>query len=337
MLTISVVGCGHWGPNLVRSLASHPRCKLSHVCDIDPARLKTSLASVKGVQSTTDYRELLQDPQLDAVAIATPVGTHYKIVLDFLEAGKHVLVEKPLTGQHRTSEQLVRLAEKKQKVLMVGYVFLFNPAVRRAALDIGSGELGDIQYVQAMRTNLGPIRDDINALWDLASHDVSVLLYCLQEIPIRVSCVAGQFIGTPHSDVASLTLSFASGRMAFIYVSWLDPRKVRQTTFVGSRKMLLFDDLNVLEPLRIYDKGVVKHMTSDSYGSHLMAVRTGDVLIPYVSGPEPLACEIDTFVKAVLDGLPNPAIGELPLQVAAILDAADRSFRQGGSYVSVEL
>ena len=331
MLNIALIGCGQWGPNLVRNFALNPRCRLTYVCDLDTARLKSIRERLLGVETVTDYREMLQDDEVDAVLVATPITTHYQIVRDSLEAGKHVLSEKPLTENYRSSLELADIAESVNRTLMVGYVFLFNAAVRKTVEYIRSGDLGQIQYVHAVRTNLGPIRYDVNALWDLASHDVAILLHCLEEMPASVSCTGGRFIGNPQPDVATLILSFPSGRMGFLYVSWLDPRKVRQITFVGTKKMLLFDDLGVLEPLRIYDKGVQRDAYSDTYGAHLMAVRSGEVVLPHVSGSEPLAEECQAFVSAVLDGVDNPGIGKLPLQVAAVLSAAEASLNNNGS------
>jgi len=336
MLSIGLIGCGPWGPNLARNFDAHPRSRVKVVCDLDRARAEALSRRLKGVAAATDYQDVLGDPDIDAVVVATPLRTHYEIAREALLAGKHVLAEKPLTSDYGTSRELTDLARNLNLTLMTGYVFMFNPGVLRAREAVRSGELGDVQYLHAMRTNLGPVRVDTNAVWDLASHDISIFLYCLEEDPVSVSGTGGRFIGNPSEDVAFAGIRFRSGKMGFIYASWLDPCKNRQVTIVGSEKMLLFDDMTPSEPIRIYDKGLQKYAFHDSYGAHRMSVRSGDIVVPHVKMAEPLMSECDAFVRAILDGRNNPAIGELPVKVAAVLAAVDRSVKKDGSSVEVE-
>ncbi|MCA1959201.1 MAG: Gfo/Idh/MocA family oxidoreductase [Desulfomonile sp.] len=335
MLSIGVIGCGLWGPNLARNFASHQRSRVKVVCDSEPNKAESLATRLKGVDAVSDYRKVIDDPGVDAVVVATPLTTHYRIVKDALAAGKHVFAEKPLTSEYLTSRELTELAGASGKILMTGYVFLFNAGITLARELISSGSLGDVRYVHAVRTNLGPVRTDTSAVWDLASHDISVILHCLGEVPSAVSATGGRFLDNPPVDVASASMMFPSGRIGFVYVSWLDPCKVRQITILGSEKMLLFDDMTPSEPIRIYDKGVERVEPYDSYGSHRMAVRPGDVLVPYVKMTEPLMTECDAFIRAVLDGEPNPAMGDIPLTVAAVLEALDRSMEMRGAPAEV--
>jgi predicted dehydrogenase len=337
MLSVALVGCGLWGPNLARIFFSHPRTQLKTVFDIDAERASKVSRRLRGVAVTDDFRVLLEDKEIDAVLVATPLVTHFDIAKALLEAGKHVFVEKPLTPDHASSEKLKILAEKQGRVLMTGYVFLFNPALRMAIDQIKSGILGDLHYITATRTNLGPIRSDTSVLWDLASHDVSVMLHCLGEDPVTVTATGGFFLGNPRADVVSASIRFLSGKMGFLYASWLDPCKVRRVTFVGENKMILFDDMMASESLKFFDKGVVRGPeVLDTYGGHQLGVRHGDVLLPRFDPLEPLGQECEAFIEACLDEMPNPAMGELPVKVTRILSALQLSMENGGCPVQVD-
>jgi predicted dehydrogenase len=336
MLSIGLIGCGLWGPNLARNFDSLRRSRVKVVCDSDLKQAQILKKRLKDAEVTDDYEQVICDRGVDAVVVATPLSTHYEIARKALEAGKHVFVEKPLTSDSGTSRELTDLADRLGLVLMSGYVFLFNRAVLTARAAVHSGELGEIQYLHAVRTNLGPIRMDTNALWDLASHDISIFLYCLEEDPVSVSGTGGRFVGNPAEDVAFAGIRFRSGRMGFIYVSWLDPCKNRQVTIVGTKKMLLLDDMAPSEPIRIYDKGIQKDDFYDSYGAHRMAVRSGDIVIPHIRTSEPLLTECEAFIEAVLDGKANPAMGDLPVKVARVLESVDRSMAADGAPIEIE-
>lgn len=336
MLSIGVIGCGHWGPNLARNFSMNPRTHLTYVCDSDSSKAESLSHRLKGTPWVTDYCKILAHDDTHAVAIATPQQTHYQIVKEALEAGKHVFVEKPLTLNRQTSLELIGLAESLGLVLMVGYVFLFNNAVRFAKQIINEGDLGDVYYVQGVRTNLGPIRTDTNCLWDLASHDISIMLYWLEQKPMTVNANGSRFLGNPFEDVALARICFEKGQCGFLHVSWLDPCKVRQITVVGSKRMLLFDDMSPSEPIKIYDKGVTRETFYDSYGSHRMSVRNGDIVIPPITAGEPLFNECEAFVEAVLDNRKNDAIGLIPLKVDSILQAMDESLVGNGMLTEVK-
>jgi predicted dehydrogenase len=334
-VSIGLIGCGLWGPNLARGFGGTRRAELTWICDIDRGKLDSLGARLKGVRATTDYAEILADGSVDAVAVATPSKAHYDIAHAALSAGKHVLVEKPLTDRAATSRELTELARSRKLTLMTGYVFLFNSGIHRIHEMIRSGELGEIQYMDAARTNLGPIRGDVSALWDLGSHDISIFLHWMDQIPVSVSASGGQYLGNSLEDVVVACLRFNGGQVGIILASWLNPCKVRRITVVGTKKMAGFDDMSPSEPVRLYDKGVVASGYYDSYGSHRLAVRSGDILLPSLKIQEPLSAEIEAFLDAVLEGKVNPGIGNLPVRVALVLEAAEESIRRSGSPVEV--
>lgn len=339
MITINVIGVGHWGPSLVRVFAGNPNVRLNTVCDLSPERLALVQRNVPSIQKTgMDSLATATDPAADAVVIATPVQTHYDLCKAALEAGKHVLVEKPLCHSVATGEQLVSLARKQGKVLCVGHIFLFNNGIRAVRNLIRSGDLGRIQYIYSTRTNLGPFRTDVNALWDLASHDVSIFNYWLGDEPTAAMAHGVSYLNPKVEDVAVASFHYRDKIMAYAHVSWLNPRKVREITVVGSNKMVVWNDMDLNEPLRIYHKSVnIEHepVYSDTFGSFRMLVRNGDVVIPYITGPEPLAAECSHFIECI-QGKAQPINGgELGLQVLRALEAADRSMQSQSTLVPV--
>lgn len=335
-LTVGLIGCGLWGPNLARNFAGNRRAALTWVCDTDRKRLDAFAGKLKGVRGTTESADILRDPAVDAVVVVTPARAHYPLVKAALEAGKHVLVEKPLTESAATSRELTDLARERGRVLMTGYVFLFNEGVRRVGELVRGGELGDVQYLDAVRTNLGPVRGDVSAAWDLAAHDVSIFLHWMGAVPVSVSANGGRYTGNPLEDVVTACLRFPGGQIGIVHASWLDPCKVRRITVVGTRRMAVFDDMSPSEPVRIYDKGLVSAGYTDSYGSHRMAVRSGDIVIPFVRASEPLSAEIEAFLDAVEGGKKNAAIGDLPVSAAEVLEAIEESMRRNGCPVETK-
>jgi predicted dehydrogenase len=331
-LTVNCIGVGHWGPNMVRVFATHPRARVGAVSDLAVDRLELVRAKIPGdYRLSTDPVATATDPDARAVVISTPVESHHALAKAALEAGKHVLVEKPLCRTMAQGEELLALAKKKGVVLAVGHVFLFNSGIREVHRLIHSGELKDIQYLFATRTNLGPFRTDVNALWDLASHDISIFNFWLDAAPESVTA-HGHCVLTPaQEDVVVATFRYPGGIMASIHASWLNPRKVREITLVSSNEMVVWNDMDLTEPVRIYHKSVAVSRESrytDSFGAFRMQVRNGDVVSPYLEGREPLAAEIEHFIECVREGKTPLNSGPAGLDVVRALEAADRSLRE---------
>lgn len=301
------------------------------VCDLSEERLALVRRNIPSVAKfTTDAHACITDPAADAVVIATPVHTHFQLAREALEAGKHVFVEKPLCQSAQEAEVLIGLAEERRRHLCVGHVFLFNNGIRAVRNLIRSGELGRIHYLSSTRVNLGPFRRDVNALWDLASHDISIFNYWLDGEPIAVTAHGGSYLNPEVEDVVMATFTYPHRVLASVHASWLHPRKVREIVVVGERKMAVWDDMNLSEPVRVYDKSVNVErdpLYSDSFGSFRMQIRNGDVLIPYVAGPEPLAAECEHFLNCVAGKARPINSGEVGLSVIRALEAADRSMR----------
>lgn len=328
-IKVGVIGCGYWGPNLVRNLMEMPTSRVAAVADLSEERLAQLQKTYPQIQVTRDYRDLLT-MGLDAVVVATPPASHYAISRDCLEAGLHVLVEKPITLSSADAEALVTLAEARKLTLMVGHTFEYNEAVRVARRVVQEGSLGDIYYINAVRANLGPVRPGLNALWDLAPHDISILRYLLGAGPVSVSAQGAAYLFQGKHDVAFLHLVFPNNVVAHVHVSWLDPCKVRRLTVVGSKKMLVYDDVEPLEKLRIYDKGVDPLPYTNTFGEYTCSYRYGDVTIPSIAYVEPLRAECEHFVQCVLDGTRPLSSGRDGLDVVRVLEAAEASLLNGG-------
>jgi predicted dehydrogenase len=330
MIKLGVIGYGYWGPNLVRNFVESPGATVVAVADLDRERLQEMRSSHPSVRATTDYRELLQDG-LDAVVIATPPVTHHAIARDALQHGLHVLVEKPFTVSSTDARELIRLAEDQDRVLMAGHTFLFNPAVRALKRMINSNELGRIYYVDMVRTSLGLFQQDLNVVWDLAPHDISILLYLLDCAPIAVGASGACCLQHGVEDVAYLTLAFPNYCLAHAHLSWLDPCKVRRITVVGSKRMVVYDDVERLEKLRVYDKGVDCPPYTSTFGDFHFAYRYGDIRVPYIQMTEPLRLECEHFLECIREGKTPETDGHSGLRVIEIIEAAQRSLRNGGS------
>lgn len=331
---IGVIGLGQWGPNHVRNFRSIDDCDVVRVCDTSPARLGWARKQFRGIDATNDPMALTLANDLDAVVIATPVQTHFALVQQALEAGKDVLCEKPLAATVDECRVLCELAAAKGRVLMVGHVFLYNPSVQHLKVDLDRGELGRIYYLDATRTNLGPVRRDVGALHDLASHDISIFSYLLGTQPSEVSATGGFFLQEKIEDIGFMTLRYPSGIVCHVHTSWLNPRKVRQLTIVGAHKMAVWDDMNNLEPIRYYDKGVTADHYS-SFGEFQMILRDGAIMIPKVKLFEPLMKQDQDFVECVRSRRQPAASGEVGLAVVRVLEAAMASLRQDGRSVKV--
>jgi predicted dehydrogenase len=336
-MKIAVLGCGYWGHNLVRNFSQLNKVDELYCCDPDTKKLdrvKHLFPSVRGIQ---DYKELMKMPDLDGVAIATPVYSHFPLAKGFLEQGKHVLVEKPLTHSQESSLELIKMAEEKKRILMVGHTFEYTAAVNKIKEIIESGELGKILYLSCTRVNLGLFQNDINVVWDLAPHDISIILYVLGEFPVSVNCQGKAHYKPDIEDVAITSLNFNNGLIAFIHNSWLDPKKIRKTTIVGTRKMLVYDDLELQEKIKIYDKGLEIPPYYDTFAEFFFSYRSGDTYSPRIEDYEPLRKQCDIFLECIKEENPPPSDGNNGLRVVAILEAASKSLKQAGRQIPVNL
>lgn len=327
-LKIGVVGAGAWGRNHVRTVAGLADAELAAVCDIDPKTRERMARQYPGALITGDVAALLQ--AVDAVIVASPAATHATVALQAVDAGKPVLVEKPFALNVRDAEEVARRGAARGVPVLAGHLLVYHPAVERLRAMVQAGELGRVFYLYGLRVNLGQVRKDENALWSFGPHDVSVALYLLGEQPVRVAAHGKSYLQPAIEDVVFLTMEFASGVLAHVQLSWLDPHKERKLTVVGAKKMVVFDDMEPREKLRIYDKGVDRPPEYGSFGESL-AIREGDIFIPRISTVEPLAAELAHFVRAAR-GLETPrATAEDGVRVVRVLEAASRSLAHGGA------
>lgn len=330
LLNVGVIGYGYWGPKLVRNFQELPGTQVTMVADRDPKRLAQVRQMHRDVALTDDYMDLLNS-DVDAVIVATPVSTHFRLTWDALRHGKHVLVEKPLARTRAECQALIDLAKSRHLALMVGHTFEYNPAVEMLKAMVESGELGRIYYAYGLRTNLGIFQKDINVLWDLAPHDISIMLYVLGQMPVSVSAVGEAYVQPGIQDVAHMTLTFAGQIQAHIHVSWLDPCKVRRITIVGSKKMVVYDDVEPLEKLKVYDKGVDKPEHTDTYGEFQLSYRYGNIMIPQLPAQEPLKLECAHFADCIVNDRTPRSDGVSGLKVVKVLESAQVSLLNGGT------
>ena len=339
MVNIGVVGCGYWGPKHIRVCHELEGAKLTTVCDLDERKLQQVRAQYPDLKTTTNFKHLLQNGT-DAVVIATPVSTHYRLAKEALLWDKHVLIEKPITATSKEASEIIELAEKRNLVIMAGHTYEYHPAVDFLKKVIDRGELGDIYSIDAARLNLGLFRPDVNVLWDLAPHDISIILRLLNEEPFAVSAQGAYHVGSSVYDIAYLELMFASGTMSHIHVSWLHPRKIRQITIVGSKKMAIYDDVSETEKVLIYDKGLTipeDGNVNDKFSAWPPNYRYGDVVIPFISNAEPLKLECSHFINCITKGTKPRSDGWSGLKVTSILEAANRSLANGGRREKLDL
>ena len=331
MITVNVIGLGHWGPNLVRGLLNSQRAEIGMVCDLDESRLERVRRNISStIVGTTNPAVALADCRAEAVVIATPTHTHFELAEAALEAGKHVLVEKPLAASVAEAEQLVELAARHNRILAVGHVFLFHSGIRAIKRLIDSGQLGRVRYMFSTRTNLGPFRSDVNALWDLGAHDISIFNYWLGEQPQRVTAFGTSYLHTDVEDVVVANFAYPGQVQACIHASWLNPQKVREITVVGDRQMAVWNDMDLNEPLRIYHKSVDVEPNSayaDSFGAFRMLVRSGDVIIPRLEGGPPLDAQCAHFLDCISGDAVPINDGQVGLRVVEALAAAQESMR----------
>lgn len=332
---IAVVGAGYWGPHLVRIVSEMTGAQLVMVVDLSPERLLALQPRYPGVRMTQNFQDALGS-EIDAVVLATPVRTHYALARKALQAGKHVLIEKPLTQRSSHALELVYLAARQGVALMVGHTFEYNPAVIALRDMVLRGDIGEVLYVDAARLNLGQFRSDVNVLWDLAPHDISIMNFILRDVPTHVSARGSTCISPNMHDVAYLELRYSSGVMGHVHVSWLEPAKVRRITVVGDEKMVVYNDVATDEKLRIYDKGIVKTTSTGDFADFQLGYRYGGVSIPAVASGEPLKLELGHFVDCVRNGKPPQSDGWSGLRVTRVLEAADKSLHNGGTRRKIE-
>lgn len=340
-VNVALIGVGYWGPNVARALAEVDGARLHTLCDADPERLTRLRRLYPDTRFVSDVEAVLADSDIDAVVIATPVVTHHELARKALLAGKHVLVEKPLAATSAQCEELIGLASERRLTLMVGHVFLFNAAVRKVKDYIDTGELGEILYIYAQRLNLGQVRRDVNALWNFGPHDVSILCYWLDAQPERVIARGYSYVQPDIEDVVFMTLDFPNKVGANVHISWLDPLKVRRMTVVGSKKMVVYDDVSADARITVYDKGVSRKARTagagqsplgsyETFGEFQLLLRAGDVVIPKVDFVEPLRVECEHFIACITSGSRPMTDGNDGLRVVRVLEAAQRSLANDG-------
>ena len=332
-INVGVVGCGYWGPNLIRNFRSLPDCSLRMMCDLNEQRLSHLKGLYPEVTGETEYSHMLNGAGLDAIVIATAVKHHYPMAKASLLAGKHTLVEKPMAASSRECQELIDIAKAKGVVLMVDHTFLYSAPVRKIKEIIDWGDLGDIRYISARRLNLGLFQKDINVAWDLAPHDLSIILYLMGDQPISLNCRGSAHVTPGVEDVTSMFLQFPGNRSAVIHSSWLDPRKVREMTIVGSKRMIVYDDVASPEKIRIYDVRVERPPHYDTFAEFQYAYHYGDMYVPYIKQEEPLKIECQHFLDCIRNGKAPLTDGAQGMQLVNILEAASVSLRQNGSPV----
>ena len=336
-INVGVIGCGYWGPNLIRNFVDNDSAQLRWICDVDERRLTEMLRRYPFAQTTTEYQKLVGDSELDAVAVVTPVATHFSIASEFLRAGKHVLLEKPLAATVQQSEQLVELAEKNARTLMVDHTFVYTGAVRKIKEIVSSGELGDLLYFDSVRINLGLFQRDINVLWDLAPHDLSIMDYLIERQPEGLSAIGSCHIEEGIENIAYLIMKFADDFIAHFHFNWLAPVKIRHTLIAGGSKMILYDDIEPTEKVRVYDKGVTANRVVDREAAYqtLVSYRTGDVWAPKLDTTEALRYVVAEFLDSIRTGRAPLTDGHAGLRVVRLLEAAQKSIKCGGQFTPV--
>jgi predicted dehydrogenase len=338
--TIGVIGCGYWGPNLLRNFSENEEARLSWMCDLDAKRLETLGRRYPSARTTPNYRQLLSDPELDAVVIATPVSTHYQFAREALAAGKHVLIEKPFTANISEAEELIELAESSRLTLMVDHTFIYTGAVRKIKEVVASGELGDLLYFDSVRINLGLFQRDINVVWDLAPHDLAIMDFIIDREPLSVTATGSCHVERGIENIAYVMLRFPDEFIAHFHFNWLSPVKIRRTLIAGSRRMIVYDDIEPTEKIRIYDKGVMVTRSEEAADKEaayqtLVSYRTGDVWVPKLDSTEALQYVCREFLDAITEKRSPLTDGHSGLRVVRLLQAAQQSISQGGRPINL--
>jgi predicted dehydrogenase len=333
---IGVIGYGYWGPNLVRNFASSESSRVIGVSDLDTTKLSACKRRHPEITTTSNFSDLLRSPQVDAVAIATPVHTHFELALAALNAGKHVLVEKPLAPTADQVRRLIDIADRRGLTLMVDHTFLYTPAVQKIHELLAQGELGEVYYYDSTRSSLGLFQSDVNVIWDLAVHDLSIIQHILDDQPVAVSATGSSHVTGSPENMAHITLFFESKCVAHVSVNWLSPIKVRQTFVGGSKKMIVYDDLEPTEKIKVYDKGITLNEPSADAHQFRIGYRAGDMWAPHISTKEALQTEIEHFIECVRTGAQPISNGMSGLRVIELLEAASRSIADQGKPVELK-
>jgi predicted dehydrogenase len=334
-IKVGVVGCGYWGPNLIRNFRSLPECSMKVMCDLSEDRLKHLRTVYPEVVGETRFDQLVNDADLDAIVVATAVKFHFPMAKASLLAGKHTLIEKPMAWSTTECEELIEIARKQGLILMVGHTFLYSAPVRKIKEIVDRGDVGEIRYISARRLNLGLFQKDINVAWDLAPHDISIIQYIMQEKPSSINCRGAAHITPGIEDVTSMSLQFTKDRSAMIHSSWLDPRKIRDMTIVGSKRMIVYDDVAPQEKIKIYDVRVDRPPHYDTFAEFQYAYHYGDMYSPYIKQDEPLKTECQHFLSCIRDKVTPLTSGSKGLEVVQILEASSESLKKDGAPVDL--
>lgn len=333
-ISVGVVGCGYWGPLLVRNFKGLSDCRLKTVCDLSEARLKHLITLYPDVEGVTDLQEFLGGSGLDAVVIATPVRDHYRLAKASLLAGKHTFIEKPMASSSEECEELIEIATRNGLILMIDHTFLYSAPVRKIVEIVQAGDLGDIRYINCRRLNLGLFQKDINVAWDLAPHDISIILHILGEPPLTINCQGNAHVTPEMEDVTNMSLSFPQKRFVTIQSSWLEPRKVREMTVVGTRRMIVYDDLRTSEQIRVYDVRVERPPHYNTFAEFQYSYHYGDSYIPYIKQEEPLKLACQHFIDCIETKSQPLTGGRQGLEMVKILEAASASLKMNGAPVT---
>ncbi len=335
--SIGVVGCGYWGPNLIRNFRSLSDCQMKLMCDVSESRLKHLHSLYPEVEGDTRFEHMLNGANLDAIVIATSVKHHYAMAKASLLAGKHTLIEKPMAASAAECEELIEIARHNGLVLMVGHTFLYSAAVRRIKEIVDHQDIGEIRYISARRLNLGLFQTDINVTWDLAPHDISIILHIMGEAPYSLNCRGTAHVTPGIEDVTSMNLQFTKDRSAIVQSSWLDPRKIREMTIVGTKRMIVYDDIATQEKIKIFDVRVERPPHYDTFAEFHYAYHYGDMYCPHIKQDEPLKTECQHFVDSIRNGTTPLTSGEKGLEVVRILEASSKSVKQDGAPIDLSV
>jgi predicted dehydrogenase len=330
MLNIALIGYGYWGPNILRNLYECGKCRVAVCCDSDPAKLAKAKARYPSVEACNRLEQVLENPKIDAVFIATPISSHFPLASSALRAGKHVFVEKPMAASSAEAQKLIDAAAEKKLTLMVGHTFEYSPPVRKIKEILDRGDLGDIFFISSTRVNLGLHQKDVSVIWDLAPHDFSIIFHLLNEGPSKLQALGRACIQKSIPDVAFIGMEFPSGLVAQLELSWLAPSKIRNLTIVGSKRMLIYDDMQVLEKVKLFDHGV-NYRDPETFGQYHLSYRTGDIVSPKLDTAEPLLTELCHFLECVEKGVTPRSDGASGLRVVKALELAEKSLRAGGA------
>lgn len=335
MINVGVIGYGYWGPNLVRNFSECDQLRVTAVADRDPARLALAKKRFPSIETTTAFNDLVKSPDTDAIAIATPVSSHFELALQALKAGKHVFIEKPLTETSEQAKQLIEQADKQGLLLHVDHTFLYTGAVRKMRSLVQEGELGTLYYYDSVRVNLGLFQPDVDVIWDLAVHDLAIMDHVFSSKAVSVSAAGMSHLEGKPTNVAFLTVFFEDNAIAHLHVNWLAPVKIRRTLIGGSRKMIVYDDLEASEKVKVYDKGVTLEDASDEAYERRVGYRTGDMWAPKLDVAEALGVEAEHFAHCIQHGTPSLSDGQAGLRVVQILESASRSLAERGRPVKL--